>query len=153
MLPAHREPFIKVKARHKKAKNMPLANAFNTAFANIYPNIFYRSIFCNTTERDSTGLERYYIFPINGYKFLYCNSVKNTTEAYKSAMLGVLDIMVENEAISLLSKVLEDDYVSENLHIALDKQSEVIIYNIPYFYAIKCSFFTEKSDYDLIVRN
>ncbi len=153
MLPSHREPFIKVKARHKKAKEFPLAEAFNNAFSNIYPNIFYRSIFCNTIEDKADGLEKYYVFPINGYKFLYCNSVKNTTEAYKSAMLGVLDIMVENEAISLLSTVLADDYVNDNLHTALERECEIIVYNIPYFYAIKCSFFTEKDDYNLIICN
>ena len=153
MLPSHREPFIKVKARHKKPKDLPLADAFNNAFSNIYPNIFYRSIFCNTKEDNINGLEKYYVFPINGYKFLYCNSVKNTTEAYKSAMLGVLDIMVENEAISLLSTVLADDYINHDLHKALEKEYEVIVYNIPYFYAIKCSFFKEKDDYNLIIRN
>lgn len=153
MLPSNREPFIKVKARHRKSKNQPLATAFNNAFADVYPNIYYRSIFCNTNETNTNDLERYYIFPINGYKFLYCNSVKNTSEAYKAAMLGVLDIMVENEAISLLSTVLADDYVDDNLHVALEKECEVIIYNIPYFYAIKCSFFIEKNDYNSIICN
>ena len=33
MLPSNRDSFIKVKARHKKHKNIPLASAFNNAFA------------------------------------------------------------------------------------------------------------------------
>lgn len=152
MLPSNKDAFIKVKARHKKPKNLPLADAFNSAFADVYPNIYYRSIFCNTNEDDNLPLyEKYYVFPINGFKFLYCNSVKNKTHAYKSAMLGVLDIMVENEAISLLSTVLADDYVDKDLHLALEKETEIIIYNIPYFYAIKCSILASIEDYKLII--
>jgi len=147
-LPKGKEAFIKVKARHRKNKENKLNKIFDVAFEN--DNFLSKSIICNTNA-GSDHVEEFYIFPINGYKFLYSKNDKNTSETYKNALLEIIDLVKENDALSLLTTILAEDYTAENLVVALDENKEVILYNIPYFYAIKRSLFPRIEDYQNII--
>lgn len=152
-LPSSREGFIRVKARHRKIPDHAFSDAFNTAFKNQTNNLLSKSIFCNSKEALPSDHEKYYIFPINGYRILYSQNEKNSSATYQKALMEILDIVAEKQAISLLTTILSDDYTDDKLENALSQDREIIIYNIPYFFAIKCSLFPNISDYKNIIYN
>jgi hypothetical protein len=148
-----KDGFIKVKARHRKIHDNSFESAFNSAFQNQTKKILSKAIFCNVDEIILPNHENYYVFPINGYKILYSKNDKNTSKTYQNALAEILDIVAEQHAVSLLTTILENDYTDESLSEALLNKKEILIYNIPYFYAIKCSLFPSIEDYKKIIYN
>ena len=140
-LPVDNHGFRKVKVRKKKKKQNELLNAFNETF-NSHADLMERSVFSHSIlsfdPANSDGLEPFYIFPIDGYKFMYAYNVSNTTEAYRET----LSTLVENygeKGIKTFKEVLRYQYSFDNLVEALTSNSEIIIYDIPYYYALRCS--------------
>lgn len=120
------EAISKIKIRNKKITQF--SNAYDIAFD--YPHLRERSIFCHgilgyTEKTNHTG---YYIFPIDGYKFLYNIQVKNSHQQYKK--------IFEQNLQQTNIKVLKFNYKKNNLSYAIHSGCEIIIYNIPYYYAI-----------------
>jgi L-ribulose-5-phosphate 3-epimerase UlaE len=150
-LPSGKDAFIRVKARHRKMHDDSFENAFNSAFQKQTNKIFSKAIFCNTNEVILPNHENYYVFPIDGYRILYSKNDKNTSKTYQTALAEILDMVAENHAVSLLTTILSDDYTDENLSEALLHKKEILIYNIPYFFAIKCSLFPSIADYKNII--
>lgn len=148
-LPSNKEPFVKIKARHRRAKDDILSKAFDLAFDD--KNLLNRAIFCNTKEQIPEGYEKYYVFPVDGYDFLYSPRVQNTSVEYRDAILKTMEIMDDNNAMDFLKLVLSNEYINYDISTALREQYEIIIYNIPFFYAIKCSFFNSLEEYTRII--
>lgn len=146
-----RDAFIKVKARHRKVHDESFENAFNSAFQKQTNKMLSKAIFCNTNEIILPNHENYYVFPIDGYRILYSKNDKNTSKTYQAALSEILDMVAEQHAVSLLTTILSDDYTDENLSEALTNKKEILVYNIPYFYAIKCSLFQSLDDYKSII--
>lgn len=140
--------FKKVKVRTKSKKN-DFIEAFNEAFSEEYKNIHGRSIFCNGshTITELNEYERIYVFPINGFKYLYNPNVtfveeyKKLYETLNSSMSGV-------DVESLFIDMIEYSYksVQTSFKDALFSQKEIIIYGIPYYYAVKVNKFPHYSD-------
>lgn len=146
-----KDGFIKVKARHRKVHDDSFENAFNSAFENQTPKMLSKAIFCNTNEIILPNHENYYVFPIDGYRILYSKNDINTSKTYQFALAEILDMVAEQHAVSLLTTILSDDYTDIDLSEALSNKKEILIYNIPYFYAIKCSLFPSIDDYKKII--
>jgi hypothetical protein len=141
-LSSQNDGFKKVKVR-KKNTNEIFIQAFNQSFST-HKNIFQRSIFANgelsfAPSIDET-LEPFYVFPINGYKFLYNPVVTNSLHQYKDDIQRMLNTVKNTEvAIDMFSSVIKQSYISENLSSGIKVGAEIIIYGIPYYYAIRKS--------------
>lgn len=136
-LPTAYDTFQRVKARQKHL-NDNVSQAFNTAFSDRFHNIVARGVFTQSVimERDG-GLEPFYIFPIDGYKFAYSKGVQNANVNFKS-VFETLSSTTE-DAFSITSDLIKYTYTTKRLKEGIESDSEIIFYNIPYFYAVRVS--------------
>ena len=140
LLPVSYDDFQKVKLRKRKGDKV--APQFNEAFIDNIYNLRQRALFANTkiTEKIEEEVEPYFVFPINGYKFLYSNSVKNSNQDYKKSFDSILESMGNKKGSEVISDMLQFTYIdNENLYEGIKSGAEIIIYNIPYFYSVKIS--------------
>ena len=149
-LPKINDGFKRVKVRIKN-KNEIVIEAFNKSFSN-HKNIFQRSIFANGEssfkESEDKSLEPFYIFPIDGYKFIYNPAVTDAFNDYKKSIKNIMPIVTSNEVIvDVFSTLIKENYISNNLTDGIKVGAEIIFYNIPYYYAIRKSIV---DDYNIL---
>lgn len=139
-LPRSYSNIHKVKVRLKKQHNS-ISETFNLAFDDKLKNLHQRAIFANSVPSIpiAEDLENFYIFPINGYKFLYNSEIKNSTEEFKKSFNILQEQFDLPTTHGLISDLLQYTYSSDNLFEGISSESEIIFYNVPYYYAIKCS--------------
>jgi hypothetical protein len=134
--------FAKVKVRFHGRHDV-FIETFNNAFEHIgnVSNLHQRAIFANGEKsfRPKDNTEPYYIFPINGYKFMYNKNVVNSNTEFKHTFDELLEQFDggDNTAVDIVTQLLQYTYVSQDLHEGIVSGSEVILYNIPFYYAIK----------------
>lgn len=141
--------FHKVKVRQKKPTQF--AETFNTGFEDV-ARLHQRAIFANgpsSFEQSSDPNQQpYYIFPINGYKSMYSAEMRHSNVQYKQ----VFDALFEQfgndkeQAIGVISDLLKYTYTKDNLHEGIKGGAEIIIYGIPYYYAIQQADFVKYED-------
>lgn len=125
----------KVKVRHRKGKHVlgeMLDNTFDEALQS-------KAVFCSPHDEDN----QYYIFPPNGYQFLYSNEIKDSSIHSQYIYDQILQSLNEEDATSIFKEMLKISYTNENLFEGLQSKSEIILFDIPYFYAIS----TDAIDY------
>jgi hypothetical protein len=139
-LPRQRDGFIKVKVRHKRATDS-FYESFNTAFEHERTRLWQRSVFAQgeKTFAPSTDptLEPFYIFPVDGFRYMY-NPYTTSTVEYKETFRKLL-ANVGDAAPELFQTMLKYDYVFDRLGDGISGGSEIIIYGIPYYYALRKS--------------
>ncbi len=152
-LPSDYGDFYKVKVRkrkHRKEDHKEFAQIFNKAFEDSVPNLRERAIFAHghnsLKESEDPEQEPYYIFPVDGYDFMYSKEVENSSVNYKKAFDAILEQLGTAEGENIISELLKFNYTSENLTEGIQQGSEIIIYNIPYFYAIRKSTVDDYQD-------
>lgn len=140
--------FRKVKVRTKFQKN-DFIEAFNEAFEEEYRNIYGRSIFCNGDHsvEYSDEYEKVYVIPTNGFRYLYNPNI-TFIEEYKKIYEKLSCRMSEANAESLFVDMIEYSYKNNTSSFAEASfsQKEIIIYGIPYYYAVKVNKFPSYSD-------
>jgi hypothetical protein len=152
-LSANYNDFAKVKVRFHSRHDV-FIETFNNAFEDIgnVSNLHQRAIFANGEKsfRPKDNAEPYYIFPITGYKFMYNKNVANSNTEFKHTFDELLEQFDggDNTAVDIVTQLLQYTYVSQDLHEGIVSGSEVVLYNIPFYYAIK-----QKSvgDYDSLL--
>lgn len=144
-LPKIGDGFRKVKVRKKNKYNDPLEQYFDIAFLNKYREIRLRSMIVQTTAPNLTteDKELFYVFPINEYKILYNRQI-DSYAAYAASLRPVVENL--DSAESLLVHLFEHTYESHSLEEAIDAKAEILIYNIPYYYAIRSSLYQDYND-------
>lgn len=149
-LPSRYDGFKKVKVR-KKNKNDSVIEAFNKSFSN-HKNAFQRSIFANGegsfVQASDILLEPFYIFPINGYKYVYNPIVINFESQYKENIDSLTNNTSKSVAIDMVSMVIAQSYTNTNLSKGIKTGAEIIIYGIPYYYAIRKSLLDDYNEID-----
>lgn len=131
MLPESYQDIQRVKVRAKK-KNDVFTKTFNEAFSHTY-NLRQRSLFAYPLDSlsEEENKEPFYVFPVDGYSYLYNKEVKNSDKRGQNAMDVITkDIMVE---------MLKYTYNNDNLTEGLTSGAEIMFFNIPAFYAARCS--------------
>jgi hypothetical protein len=69
---------------------------------------------------------------------MYNTQVVDSNQDYKQAFDSMLEQFNDNDqAIQILSDLLQYTYTGENLTEGLDHGAEIIMYNVPYYYAIR----------------
>jgi len=139
-LPQIYEDFKKVKVRKRKHTNT-FSNMFNGAFKNEINNLRERSIFANGLAAIEHNImestEPFYIFPIDGYKFLYSKEVEDSNKNYKQVFESILDQLGEQSGKDVVTDLLRFTYISENLVAGIESGAEIILYGVPYYYAVR----------------
>lgn len=139
-LPCHYEDFRKVKMRMRKKKAKDdFAKTFNEAFDEI-PHLRQRAMFANGPSSflaESGEREPFYVFPTNGFKFMYSLEVTNSSTDYMKAFDTILEQFHGDN--KLMEQVLKYTYTQEHLVEGIEHGSEIILYNMPYCYAIRKS--------------
>lgn len=129
--------FEKVKVRHRPCDI--IGECFNNAFADKGNNIYNRGIFIN---ENNVSVNTYYVMPVNGYRFLYSKEIKNLHN-YVNRFITEVNTTPD---IMLISDMLRLSYIDEKLHVAQASHCEIVIYNIPFFYAVKTSSISNYHD-------
>lgn len=146
-LPENYNDFHRVKVRKRKGDSV--SSQFNKAFD--YYQLRQRAVFANgerSLEESEKGFEPFYIFPINGYKYLYSRKVQNSNLDYRKSFNSILETMGDKRGASVINDMLQFSYIdNEELSEGIDSGAEVIIYNIPYFYALRVSTLTNYEDF------
>jgi len=141
-LPENYNDFQKVKVRKRKQTNS-FSDMFNRAFTHELEGLRERSIFANgLATYEQTMVENsdpFYIFPIDGYKYLYSKEVENSTQEYKAVLESILGEMGEKSGKAVFTDLLRFTYISEDLSEGIESGAEIIIYGIPYYYAVRKS--------------
>ncbi len=139
-LPSHYEDFRKVKLRLRKNKaNDEFAKTFNEAFDQI-PHLRQRAMFANGAKSfiaESGEKEPFYVFPVDGFQFMYSPEVTNSNTDYMTAFDTILEQFRGDK--ELMEQVLKYTYTREQLNEGIQHGSEIILYNMPYCYAIRSS--------------
>lgn len=136
----------RVKVRFHK-RNDQFVEVFNEALMKKYniANIHQRCIFANGPDSfvPNKSVTPYYVFPIDGYRFLYSRGVKDANEQLRDTMNNLsleLDD-ADDEASRIMHDLLQYTYESTDLEQGIVEGCEVIVYNIPYYYAINAKQF------------
>ena len=128
----------KVKVRRKKGEQFD--ETFNEAFGDKLRDLRQRAIFSNgegSFITEGENLEPFYIFPINGYQFLYSKEVTNSCHSYKAMFDSVFETFGMDEGSGIITSVLRFNYTSENLIEGINSGAEIICYNVPFYYAVR----------------
>jgi hypothetical protein len=135
--------FDKIKVRKRKGESGDFTETFNEAFETQHPGLRQRAIFANGRTTFSPlfdgVVEPFYIFPTNGYKFMYSREVENSGQEYKQVFDTLFEQFGEEKGNEVLTDLLKFTYTSINLNEGISSGSEIIIYGIPFFYAIKAN--------------
>ena len=136
MLPTEGIGFRRVKVR-KKDWDSSFISSFNNAF-NDYKNLMQRCVLASSEPEEIVGREPFYIFPVDGYQYLYSPAVESAKNHYEGLFHKISDCVKEH-SVDLFMDILQSEYVSDNIEIALEHNYEIILYDIPYYYAVRKS--------------
>lgn len=132
----------KIKVRQRKSSNK-FAQTFNNAFESYHYNLRQRAIFANglSSFNQSTLIseEPFYIFPIDGYNYMYSKEVEQSDSEYKAVFESIFEQFGSEHGEEVLSELLRFTYTSTNLEEGIERGSEIILYNIPFYYAVRAS--------------
>jgi hypothetical protein len=118
---------------------------FNEAFEEKFnvSNLHQRAIFANGAKSFVTneGAEPFYVFPKNGYNFMYSPEVTNSNVEYKHTFEDLFEQFGEDNdnVATIIADLLQYTYTSTELSEGVTAGAEIILYNIPFYYAVKQS--------------
>ncbi|MGI0075823.1 MAG: hypothetical protein ACREAU_00260 [Nitrosopumilaceae archaeon] len=147
--------FHRVKVRKRKSEvEEEFVDTFNSAFAEKQNNIRQRAIFANGVSSFAPcyqhDLEPFFIFPIDGYRYMYSTEVENSNADYKKVFDLLFETFGDGGGRDIATELLKFTYKSDDLYRGIQSGAEIILYNIPYFYAIKVS---AVNDYSQLVKS
>ena len=142
LLPTTYGPFKRVKVRFQKKKDA-ISNVFENAFGTdgTLVGVRERAVIVSAEQPaafDNT-IEPYYIFPVDGYQYMFSTRVKNSTDDFEYVVNTLIHQFDINEGTILASDLIKYSYKNTNLSEGLYSKSEIIFHNIPCFYAVQAS--------------
>jgi hypothetical protein len=138
------DSFTKVKVRFHGRSNI-FIETFNGAFEEKFniSNLHQRAIFANGVRSftEKQDAEPFYIFPRNGYQFMYSGEVENSNEEYKHTFDDLFEQFGKDgdHVAAIVTDLLRYTYTTQNLDEGIASGAEIILYNIPFYYAVKQS--------------
>lgn len=149
-LPSSGYGFRKVKVRQKRVVS-PFTNSFNNAFVQERTNLLQRSVIVRNPVYDPApdGTEPFYVFPIDGYKFMYCQNSEVTTELYKNTLDRLINAVGDDAGLVVFQELLKFHYEFDNLEKGIAGGSEIIVFNVPYYWALRKSIVMDYKEFCL----
>ena len=86
---------------------------------------------------DNGDLEPFYIFPLDGFQFMFSGEVENSSYDYKAVFDAIFEEFGTDKGNEVVTDLLKFSYKSDDLHEGIEQGSEIILYNLPAFYAIR----------------
>jgi hypothetical protein len=147
LLPTSYSNVQRVKIRQQRRADV-VTRVFNEAFNQVH-NLRQRSMIAQSfvPPRSDTH-EPFYVFPINGYNYMYSREVQDSSLNYKQAIDVMFEQFDENTAANIISDVMKYTYTTSNLVEGISAKAEIIFYNIPYYYAVRSS---QYPDYNTLI--
>ena len=143
----------RVKIRHHK-RNDPFVEVFNDALLKKFgkTNIHQRCIFANGPDsfKKVHNQTPYYVFPIDGFSFLYSRQITDVNEEFRDTLSVLKNSIDSSEAFSIVHDLLLYTYESSNLEQGIIDGCEIIVYDIPYYFAVNVKSFPV---YDQLLHN
>lgn len=145
-LPRQGDGFRKVKMRKKNKYSHRFEKFFDKAFDAHYKDFRLRSMVAKTSYPETIESDRevFYIFPIDGYKVLYNDQINDYT-SYIESFEPLIDH--EEAAEKVLSPLFEYAYTAGNIQDAAKSGADILVYGIPYYYAIRESLIVNYNDF------
>lgn len=147
-LPRNRDGFVRVKVRQKRTTDAFIEN-FNRAFEKERPRLLQRSVFAHGektfVESTNPALEPFYIFPIDGFKYMYAPSQSDTL-VFKDTFSKLVSNIGE-PGRELFKDLLKYGYVFDKLEEGISTGSEIIFYGIPYYFALRKSIIDDYKNF------
>jgi len=136
-LPSTYQDFQKVKVRYKK-QNSIIGETFNSAFDS---QISQRAVFANggKTFHRNEGENSFYIFPINGYRYLYSSEVENSNLDYQAVFDSLCEKFDTQKTMDIVTEMMRYTYTDNNLSEGISNGCEIILFDIPYYYAVRAN--------------
>ncbi len=144
-MPADYSDVQKVKARKRNIKSV-FAETFNEAFSEQFDDLCQRAIYAYSSMIKEQSNDPFYVFPINGYKYLYSTEVTSSNENYKQVLEMMFDQFGNDKGREVIADLIKFSYSSTNLHEGIEKGSEMIFYNIPYYYVVRVASVPQYDD-------
>lgn len=136
LLPRKYNDVHRVKVRKRKLHG-EFDSIFNETFEHETFDIRQRSIFARSVLSENTQThENFYVFPIDGYRFMYNKEVDQSEEKYKKVFEQLNN---DDIGVDLLSELLRFTYSNKNLYEGIYSGAEIILYNVPFYYAVRVS--------------
>lgn len=145
-LPSAGEGFRRVKIRKKSKHDHLFERYFDMAFGNEYKDLRLRSMIAQTTEPvvESADMEVFYVFPTDGYRILYNTQVQDYAE-YIATLSETIQHTTSVE--ELLKHLFKYAYQHGTAREAAQSGSDILVYDIPYYYAVRKSLITNYNDF------
>lgn len=141
LLPRQYNDVQRIKVRKRKERRE--SATFNEAFSELQPQLLERMVITQTTPRSENADEDlFFVFPSNGYKCLFSVVGANLEETYVALARQL------GEDDSTMSAVLQYAYSGSVLNEGLLENRELLIYNMPFYYAVRANI-----DYDKFLTN
>jgi len=142
ILPSSYNNIQKVKVRKHRHEETKFSQVFNDAFEPEVRDLRQRAVFTNSQIQEATNnMDIFYVLPKDGFKFMYCTEVTHSTNDYRQVFDSLFEQFEDEKAVQMIHDLLKFTYIRENLVEGLEKQVEVIFYNIPYYYAARVDAF------------
>lgn len=145
MLPIKYDGFTKIKVRYQK--NLADIDKLFFEYYKTERNLFTKCILTNGNMEAHDTKELFYIFPINGYKFLYNTEIGDYKTTYTEMVDSLFNIIDPTIVDSIINEHFKTTYTSVDLAVGIESTCQIILYNIPYFYAIRASLIENYSDF------
>ena len=126
-LPSSYEDIQKVKVRQHHNKSR-FVQTFNEAFEDQVQNLRQRAVFAVASPDKYEAKDEkdiFYVFPKNGYKFLYCTEVTHSNNDYQQVFDSLFE-QFDDRAEQIIHDLLKFAYVDQNLFEGIKKQAEII---------------------------
>jgi len=142
------EELSKVKVRHKKKETLV---SHTMDYAND-AKIYNRSVFTygnNFPTPLEDNKQIYYVFPTDGYEYLYSTSVKHSDTSIRAMFFEFLEKLEpqdSNKIPGLISDLLNFTYTNKNLCDGLYHENEILFYNISCFYVVAQNKYPKYND-------
>jgi hypothetical protein len=137
-LPVTYPDMHKVKVRKKKTNS--INESFDRAFNEYHPLLRQRAVFTHGSVSDivlERDTEPFFVYPIDGYKFMYSVNVTNSSQQYQQVFESIIDTVGDTNGPSTISDMLKFTYVHDHISEGIASGAEIVLFNIPYYYAIR----------------
>jgi hypothetical protein len=128
----------KVKVRKKNTRTV-IGEGFDKAFADFY-NISQRCVYAKSSRavfESVADKDIFYMFPIDGFRFLYNNQIEDNLKQHTETLSHLDECMESQQAIGTITEIIKATYTSINISEGINSGAEIMIYNIPRFYAVR----------------
>lgn len=142
-LPSIGEGFRKIKVRKRNKYEIDIEKYFDIAFNDLHKDLRLRSVVSSTIKSKmiNDGEEWFFIFPTNGYTIITNNNLDDYYD-YIKLLQSKLDGMNQQE--SLLIDLFKSSFETTKTTM---NTTDVVIYGIKYYYAIRCSLIDDYANF------